>query len=141
MTLFFICFTFLSINCIAFYFFGSNCLLCKFYNDVFKIFSLRKLDKPNNEITDSNKLKLYDNLRLLEFISSYEQYLNTRNLFNTETYSGKLISENQYTKEKTKYLNKIENLYSIKYSTQKMVLNSAKEIKFNSKKKVISLNI
>lgn len=105
------------------------------------MFSFRKLEKPNNEITDSIKLKLYDNLKLLEFISSYEQYLNTRNLFNSETNSGKLISENQYTKEKTKYLNKIENLYSIKYSTQKMILNSAKEIKFKSKKQVISLNI
>jgi hypothetical protein len=126
------CFTFLSINCIIFYFSGNDCALCKFYNEVFKIFSLRRIKKKSTEVVESKKIKLYDNLKLLEFISNYEQYLNTNNLLYTTKLGEKLNSENDKIESKNKYLKKIEGLHNIKYSTQLTILNSAHEIKIHS---------
>ena len=126
------CFTFLSINCVIFYFSGNDCALCKFYNEVFKIISLKRLKRKSAEVIESKKIKLHDNLKLLEFISNYEHYINTYNLAYTTRLGEKLNSDNEKIESKNKYLKKIEDLHNIKYSTQLTILNSAHEIKIYS---------
>lgn len=125
MILFFTCFTFLTINCIGFYLSEKDCKLCKFYNHLFDLLFLKKHKNANLNLAESKKTKLHDNLKLLEFISNYEQYLNTNNLSNSTT-------TNKNSESKKNFKNRIEDLYSLKYSTQKSILNTAFEIKIYS---------